>query len=308
MNNVITNQLASYRSRLAKLDEPLNKAIWENQAPLIFTVKVEEARTLTEELADLGSRQSAPTTGVARDKRREEEELEDEAYALSRALVVYARDMENESLAAKYDLPISGWRRLRAEALLERVRLLEQDAGAIVAGDDSANAELYGINAAWLTKLKAEADSYEEFIVAPQAAISDRSVLTATLPAKSRETRAKFEQLEALVLQFGGTPDGDEFVAMFLSSGQIIDRGHGPGTGGGGGSTGSTSGSTSSSSTGSTGSVGSTGSMGSVGSSGSSNSIGSSSMGSSGSVGSSSFGSSSSVSSSASTSSTSSSV
>lgn len=36
--------------------------------------------------------------------------------------------------------------------------------------------------------------------------------------------------MDDLALQFSGTPAGDAFVAIWLASGQIIDRGRGPGT------------------------------------------------------------------------------
>ncbi|MEM7010242.1 MAG: hypothetical protein AAF585_02060, partial [Verrucomicrobiota bacterium] len=188
----------------------------------------DEARALTDELADLAARQSAPITGHAIDKDREETDLENEAHQLGRGLVGFAQDQENEALAAKYDLPISSWRAMRDEALLQRARLLESDAGDLVAGPDSAAAEEYGVTATAVADLKEAADDFEALIVAPQDAIADRSALTAALRPKSRETRAKFDELEDFLPQFKGTPTGDEFVAAFLASTQIIDRGHGP--------------------------------------------------------------------------------
>lgn len=228
MDDRIANQLASYRARLTSLDKPEHKAIWENQPPLIFTAKVGEARTLTVELADLAAKQSAPITGTTADKKREEQELEDEAHKLGRALVGYAKDQNDETLAAKYDIPVSSWRRLRDEALLQKARQLQEDANTVATGDDAATADQYGVNPAAVAALKSEADDYEAYIVAPQEAIADRSALTASLPVKSRVVRAKFDELEDFLPQFAGTPEGDAFVAAYLASTQIIDRGHGP--------------------------------------------------------------------------------
>ncbi|MEM7010241.1 MAG: hypothetical protein AAF585_02055 [Verrucomicrobiota bacterium] len=229
MDDRIANHLASYRACLASLDKPEHKTIWENQPPVIFTTKVGQARTLTNELADLAARQSAPITGSAADKKREEKELEDEAFKLGRALVGYAKDESDETLAAKYDLPISSWRRLRDEALLQKARQLQEDANTVATGADAANADLYGVNPDAVALLTKEADDYEAFIVAPQEAIADRSAMTASLPAKSRAVRAKFDELEDYLPQFQGTANGDAFVAAYLASTQIIDRGHGPG-------------------------------------------------------------------------------
>jgi len=35
--------------------------------------------------------------------------------------------------------------------------------------------------------------------------------------------------MDDLAIQFRGTPAGDAFVTTWLASGQIVDRGHGPG-------------------------------------------------------------------------------
>ena len=231
MDDRIANQLASYRTRLACLDQTAHAAIWENQPPQIFTTKVGEARALTDDLIALAARQSAPTTGSAADKRREERELEDEAHKVARALTSYARDQNDETLAAKYDVPRSSWRNMRDEALLQKAGQLRDDANTAVTGPDAANADQYGINPAAVASLSSEADDYEGFIVAPQDATADRSALTAALPVKSREVRAKFDELEDFLPQFRGTPAGDEFVDAYLASTQIVDRGHGPGTG-----------------------------------------------------------------------------
>ena len=229
MDDIIANQLASYRTRLACLDQPGHLAIWQNQPPVIFTAKVEEARTLSAELAGLAARQSAPITGVAADKDREETDLEDEAHKLARAIVRFAKDQDDETLAAKYDLPISSWRGMRDEALIQRARLLETDSGEVVAGPDSAAADGYGVTPAAVAALAQEADDYEAIIAAPDDAIADRGALTAALRPKSRQTRAKFDELEDFLPQFRGSPEGDEFVAQYIASTRIIDRGHGPG-------------------------------------------------------------------------------
>lgn len=120
MNDVIANRIASFCARLTCLDKEAHVAIWQNQAPLKFTAKVTEARTLTAALITRSAQQSAPVTGNATSKRKEEEELENEAHKLGRAVASYARDGRNHALAEKYDLPISTWRRLRDEALIQR--------------------------------------------------------------------------------------------------------------------------------------------------------------------------------------------
>jgi hypothetical protein len=230
MNNTINNRIDTFRARLAVLDEPTAKAIWENKIPQKFTEKATSARSLTGVLVELAGRQTATIVGHAQDKRREEKELEDEAHKLGRALVNYCKDAADLATAAKYDFQISGWRRLRDEVLLNKARLLETDAGLLATGSTAAVAAGYGITPAAIAKLTKEADDYEAIITAPVNAIGERSTLTAGLLPKSREIAELFDQMDDLAIQFRGTPKGDTFVANWLASGQIIDRGRGPGT------------------------------------------------------------------------------
>jgi hypothetical protein len=228
MNDQIANQIASYRTRLDCLDQPAHLAIWQNQFPQAFTTKVAAARAATQTLTDTAARQSAPITGSAADKRREEKELEDTAYTLARALVACCTDAGDLTQAAKYDFPLSSWRRLRDEALIQRARQLEADVIALANGPSSGDANNYGINLAAIATLTKDADDYAAFIVAPQNTLAARSELTASLPQLSRATAILFDQIEDLLPQFSNTPLGAIFVNHYRASTQIIDRGHGP--------------------------------------------------------------------------------
>lgn len=230
MNDVIANQIASYRARLACLDKPEHKVIWENQPPLILTAKVTQARALTDELALKGSRQSAPITGTTSQKRVEEQQLEDVAYSLGRAVALYATDTDDRGLAEKYELTLTDWRRMRDEALLQRARLLESDAGALVAGADATEAAKYGIDATSVADLKKEADDYQAYVTASQDAVTDRSTLTGSLRGDSRAVAAKFDEIGDLLLQYRNDPVGKQLIAEYQARGQVFDRGHGPGT------------------------------------------------------------------------------
>ncbi|MCB1088188.1 MAG: hypothetical protein KDM63_14145, partial [Verrucomicrobiae bacterium] len=52
-----------------------------------------------------------------------------------------------------------------------------------------------------------------------------RAALTSLLPARSRAVKAKFTQLESLIDQFGITPEGRAFIAVYRRSRQVVDRG-----------------------------------------------------------------------------------
>ncbi len=226
MNDIINNRLDTFRNRLLFLDGAENSLIWNGKPPLKFTEKVETARLAINELTADAADQSAATTGNALDKLREEKELENAAFTLARAFVNCSQDIADETSAAKYDFPISGWRRLRDEALLQKARLLQADATALTAGPQAITATGYGITPASIAAFKKEADDYEAYVAAPAAAISARALLTASLTPKSRAIMILFDQLDDLALQFRGTPSGDAFVTAFLATDPIIPRGH----------------------------------------------------------------------------------
>jgi len=225
MNDLINNRMDSYRERLNCLDKPEHVAVWSNRPPLKFTEKAGAVRTAMAELVDMAGRQSAPTTGNAAEKRKEEAELEDAAHRIGRAVVSFCSDRGDAVTAEKYDITLSGWRRLRDEALIGKARQLEADATALLGISES---EDYGLTAAAVAALASETDDYQALVATPRRAISERHVLTASLNPKSREVAALFDQLDDLALQFAGTPEGDAFVTAWQAAGRVIRRGQGP--------------------------------------------------------------------------------
>lgn len=224
MNNFIANQLASYRTRLTCLDRPENTAIWQNKNPVKFTEKVASIRDAMQRLELTAARQSATGTGTAADKAREERELEDAAFTLARAVVAFTTDKENLTLAHKYDFPISHWRQLANEPLLQSALLLRKDAAELAAlGQSAAD---YGITPDAVDALQKEVDDYARCIAAPQDATADRSALTESLPVQSRAIASLFGQLDDLLPQFRKAPGGPEFIESYRASTRIIQRGH----------------------------------------------------------------------------------
>ena len=225
MKDFLANQFESYRTRLACLDRPAHRALWENRPPAKFAEKVAEARALTEALAKTIGQQGATITGHAADKRRKRRALETEAHKVGGLVVVFARDRRSETLAAKYDLTPNAWRKLRDEALHQRALLLREDAASLAAGPDAAEAAGYGITPETITGLAGASEAFEAVMAAPLAARSRRHALTKALPEKSREVRRKFREIEALIRFHSGTPEGDAFIAAYRLSGQVVDRG-----------------------------------------------------------------------------------
>lgn len=225
MNDYYLNRINMGRKVLACLDDPAHEPLWKNQPPLRLTAAVAEVRTALAGLETLCQNQGQATTGSAADKRREEKELEDAAHELARLVVRCCRAAGDETGAATFDLPVSGWRRMRDETLLQTARLLEAKAALCAASPDGA---AYGITTARVAALKKEADDYEALIVAPDAAISARAAVTRTLRAAFQAFEARLEEVDDLMLPLRATAAGALMVAKYEQARSIVDRGHGP--------------------------------------------------------------------------------
>lgn len=225
MNDYYLNRLNMGRKVLACLNKNEHKALWHNQPPVKFTAKVAEAAVMLTELEALAGKQSLATNGAAADKRREEKELEDVAHALGRAVVACCRDAGDEAGAAPFDLPISGWRKLRDEILLGKARELETKAAALAATVGGAD---YGITSAAVASLKKEADDYAALIAAPDTAIGGRKALTASVRPAFAALEAKLQEMDDLILAFRSTEAGAALNAAYFAARSINDRGSGP--------------------------------------------------------------------------------
>lgn len=226
MNDYYLNRINMGRKVFACLDAPAHEPLWKNQSPLRLTTAVAETRAAFAGLEKLAQTQGQSTTGNAADKRREEKELEDAAHELARLVVRCCRAAGDETGVATYDLPISGWRRMRDETLLQTARSLEAKAALCAAAPDGSD---YGITVAGVALLKKEADDYAAFIAAPDAAISGRAAVTRSLRAAFNDFEARLEEIDDLMLPQRKTAEGALFYAKYEQSRFITERGHGPG-------------------------------------------------------------------------------
>lgn len=226
MNDYYLNRINMGRKVFACLDDEAHEPLWKNVPPLRLTAAVAEARVLMAGLEKLAQEQGQATTGSAADKRREEKELEDAAHELGRLVVRCCRSEGDETGAATFDLSLTGWRKMRDEVLLQTARSLETKAAACAA---TAKGAEYGITALKVAALKKEADDYEKFIVAPDAAISGRAATTRQLRPAFIAFEDQLEEIDDLVLPLRATAAGALFVSKYDQARSINDRGHGPG-------------------------------------------------------------------------------
>ncbi len=228
MRDEFVNRLAMFQTSLNTLNSAEHKPTWFNQNPPKFTVKVAETASALVDLEVFCRQQEAATTGTTEQKQREETEVEDAAFTLSRALVTYFREHGNETDAAKVNLEIYQWRALRDQQLLEKARLARGLAQGLTAGTAAATAAEYGIDAAAVSALGKEIDDYASVITAPQQAIGGRSALTRQSRQRFNTVEGKFGVLDDLVLQFGKTVAGRALIAAYRAARIVRDAGRGP--------------------------------------------------------------------------------
>ena len=230
MQDEFANRLAMFQTSRGTLNSPANKPVWFQQVPLIFSTKADQAFSALAELETFAGQQDRTTTGAAQDKQREEKELEDAAHLLGGTLAIWFRDQGDETQAAQADLPISGWRRLRNQQLLEKARQTRDLAQSVVSGPQATAAATYGVTPAAVTSLTKEIDDYAAVITAPQQGIAARKALTAQLRDRFNAVEAQFATLDHLILQFNTTTPGETLIAAYQASRTIRDLGHRPAT------------------------------------------------------------------------------
>ena len=229
MKDEFTNRIGMVDTSLLNLSKPANKTVWFGNQPVVFTAKVAAATQAVVELRAFCLRQGTDITGAALDKEREGKEAVAVTFPLARALVTWFRDQADETNAAKVDLPVSGWNRLRDQQQVDMLRLVRDLTQGVVSGMKAAQAVDYGITAAAVTAANKEVEEYAAVVSAPQASIADRKSLTQALRDKFSAVEAKFASLDDMILQFGTTVAGRELIASHQAARIIRDLGVGPG-------------------------------------------------------------------------------
>jgi hypothetical protein len=228
MRDEFVNRLGMFRTALGTLNRPEYRPVWFNRPPAVFTYKVQAAEQAVNNLAEFGRAQETATTGAAEQKQIEEKELEQEAYVFGGALAIWFRDQGDAENAAKVDLTLSEWRKLRDQQLLEKARLVQQLGEAVTTGPNASAAATYGITPAALNSLGKETNDYETIITAPQQAIAERKARTQQLRDRFNAVEGQFEILDRFIQLFRATPEGRDMIYAWQAARVIRDLGHGP--------------------------------------------------------------------------------
>lgn len=170
---------------------------------------------MTAELEDSAKKQEAGLGGLAVEKDREETELEDAAFILAQALLSWFNDQKQESEAAEVDFAKSSWQGLRDQQLLTKSQRVIDLATAATSSPKAADAAEYGITPDAVAELVKEGKDYDDIVNEPGVAQSVRKALTKGLRLAFALVEKKFQELDALILQFGKTDAGKAMITAW---------------------------------------------------------------------------------------------
>ncbi len=126
MEDKYLNELAAFRKRKTFLETPENKLIWNGLGPARFTALAAEVYPLIDALGTLGANQSVgPSPGFAQ-QNSAEENLEADAIIMSNAISEYYKDQGMVADSQQWDIPETGWTRVREQTLLNQAKLLRE--------------------------------------------------------------------------------------------------------------------------------------------------------------------------------------
>lgn len=229
MKDEFVNRMGMFKTTLTTLNSAEHKPIWFNLPPVIFTTKVATAESAVTALEQFCAAQGTATTGSTEEKSREEREAVDVAHRMGRALVEWFRDHNDETNAAKVNYTISQWREFRDQTLKDKLQTALSLAQGVAGGPLAADAIQYGITNASVLALGKEIQEYINVISAPQASIAERKSRTGAMRSQFNTVESKFDTLDNLILQYGGTSDGRHLISAYQASRVVRDLGHGPG-------------------------------------------------------------------------------
>lgn len=225
MKDTLVNKLGSYQSSLGVAYKDENLPIWQTRPPLRFTEAIADAGKSVEGLASKGAIQSESIKGFTQALKVMRKQFERDLHVLARATYRCLLSLNRVEDAAKVDLTPTNLHDARAVALagmgevvLDLAEVLSKAGGG---------GEAYGVTDVKYASLNTQWQKYSVAVGAPITARGKRFALTHELPRDFAATENLFSELDDLIVQFRGTPEGDLFVDTWFQSRHVIDLGHG---------------------------------------------------------------------------------
>ena len=228
MKDTLSNKLTSFIATLAVADTAAHQAIWRDQPPLSFTEELALARAGVTALGSAGAEQSAAITGTAAALGQLREAFEERLHVLARATYQFMKKAGRTEDAVKIDITPSNLHSARAVVLAgigETVLNFAEPLTLPPAPGQAALGVKSGITAALFAQVDALWERYSIAVGAPTGVRSKRKTLTAGLPGKFSAVEEMFADLDDIIIQFGTTEVGKEFIAAWFNARHVTPLG-----------------------------------------------------------------------------------
>ena len=160
---------------------------------------------------------AVPITGIAADKNDRRKTMTDFGFDVSGMLYAYASSIDNNTLKAEVDYPISAFTRMRDSEIAVVCRTIHER------GVENVNtAKDFGINADLLADLLTAIENYEASLTKPRTAIGKRKTQKANIAELIREIdEILINQMDRMMSRFRTT--NPDFYETYFNLREIID-------------------------------------------------------------------------------------
>ena len=175
-------------------------------------------------LSALAQAQGSPLTGITLDKDRLKKSLISRLVIVSGAAGVYAYELNNQTLVAKFNAKEGALQNLRDALLDDTAQDIHDQAAALVTADAVKAAE-YALTPAALTDLQSAITAYASTLGTPRAAVASRVAITEAIAAEITRALGNLKNvLDRLIPQFDAAEPA--FTAAYAAARKIVNAGN----------------------------------------------------------------------------------
>lgn len=229
MKSTLSDKLSSFLATLEVADAPANKAIWENNTPLSFTEELALIRAGIAALGSVRTEPGAPGAGATESALRKlRADFEEQLHILSRATYQFMKRAGRTGDAAKVNLTpgaLSDARAANLAAVGEIVLELAEPLTVSSEPGQPAPGHKDGITPAFFAHVDDLWECYATAVGAPAGVRSTRKTLIGGLSGQFSAVEEKFSDLDDLIIQFGTTEAGRQFIDAWFNARQVTQLG-----------------------------------------------------------------------------------
>ena len=211
MTNRITNQLNMVGACIHVAENKDNKDVWTGHEPAEFEAGFGQIKTDYGKVTAIAASATGATGGVRDAKVDAETALEDSAFMVARALNVHFKKTGDVERRGKVNCHKTDIVQLTGQPLVAKAVEIRDIAAAAQSEQGAAGR---GLTADRISALNAAIDKYQNVMNKPRGQIVNRSTLLKEIETSAADLVEQLHDLDDLILQFGGTDAGKQFIEI----------------------------------------------------------------------------------------------